>query len=101
MPYPNEHACRLKDPGKYSKFRRGSRTSRNGKPYSVIFGILSPGKSEEQAYRYSKSTWTSSEARSHCSRHGGSFEPASGESKARNYFALILNAISRRFRKEN
>ena len=98
MPYPNEHACRLKDPGKYNRFRRGSRTSSNGKVYSIIFGILGANKSEEQAYRYNKTTWSASEARSHCNRHNGRFEAAS-TTKSREYIlsklSLFLNALKR------
>lgn len=99
MPYPNEHACRLQDPGKYSKFRRGTR-SHAGKIYSIIFGIIAPGKSEEQAYRYNKSTWSANEARAHCKSHGGSFEAANGNSNASNYFALVLNALKRKMKGE-
>lgn len=79
MPYPNEHACRLNEPGKYKQFRRQSRKSSNGKTYDVIFGIFSRGGrnvSEEQAYRYPKGSWTASEARAHCRDHKGSFEAA-------------------------
>lgn len=89
MPYPNEHACRLKPPGKYSRFRRGTRKSRNGKLYSIIYGIIRQGKSEEQAYRYSKSTWSASEARSHCSRHGGKFEAARGTSAFKSFLEKL------------
>ena len=93
MPYPNEHACRLKSPDKYSKFGRGSRKSRNGKIYSIIYGIIKPGKSEEQAYRYSKSTWSAAEARSHCSRHGGTFEAARGTSAKNNLLKSLINRL--------
>jgi len=73
-PFPNEHACRLKDPRKFDKFRRGKRKY-NGKEYSVIFGIVG-GKSEEQAYRYDKDVWSAEETRKHCKLHDGSFEQA-------------------------
>lgn len=80
-PYPNEHACRLKDPKQYDSFGRGKRKAENGKEYSIIFGIKGSGKnkkSEEQAYRYDKTVWSASEARSHCKKHDGiRFEPAS------------------------
>ncbi|MFX1301650.1 MAG: HK97 family phage prohead protease [Promethearchaeota archaeon] len=74
-PYPNEHACRLKDPGQYDTCRRGTRQS-GGKTYSIIFCKKTGGKMEEQAYRYPKGTWSASEARAHCSKHGGRFEAA-------------------------
>lgn len=78
-PFPNEHACRLHDPGKYKRFARKKRTSK-GKIYSVIYGIFYKGgkrTSEDQAYRYSKESWTAAQARKHCSDHGGRFEAAS------------------------
>lgn len=75
-PYPNEHACRLNDPGKYTRFTRMKR-KHNGKEYSVIIGFKKGGGSEDQAYRYSKEIWSASEAGSHCKEHDGLFEPAS------------------------
>jgi len=77
-PYPNEHACRLRDPSKFQdgSFRRTTR-DHEGKKYSIIMGKLK-GESTmtEQAYRYNKASWSASEARSHCSGHKGSFEAA-------------------------
>lgn len=79
MPYENEHACRLRDPGKFQadSFRRTSRKS-DGKTYDVIMGKLEGEDSmTEQAYRYPKDAWDADEARSHCESHDGiSFEPA-------------------------
>jgi HK97 family phage prohead protease len=78
-PYPNEHACRLSDPDKYDKLRRGTR-EHEGKTYSVIYGRPKGGGGwEEQAYRYKKSEWTAAEARAHCKSHEGKFEAASTE----------------------
>jgi HK97 family phage prohead protease len=75
-PYPNEHACRLQDPGKFDKFRRGIR-DHEGKEYSIIFGHVKGGEEwEEQAYRYDKDKWTAAEARAHCAAHKGTFEAA-------------------------
>lgn len=75
-PYPNEHACRLRDPSGYSDFRRGTR-EHDGKKYSIIFGKKDDSW-EEQAYRYSKDTWSASQARKHCKDHEGiAFEPSS------------------------
>ncbi len=79
-PFPNEHACRLRNPGDFQaeSFRRTSR-NHNGKQYSVIMGKLK-GESTmtQQAFRYPKDTWTAAEARSHCSSHDGiGFEAAS------------------------
>lgn len=84
-PYPNEHACRLKDPKQYDSFRRKKRKAENGKEYSIIFGIKGTGankKSEEQAYRYDKDVWSASEAGSHCKKHDGKFEPAAPKKKS-------------------
>lgn len=75
-PYPNEHACRLRDPGKYARFVRMKRTH-DGKDYYVIIGYSEDGKAEDQAYRYPKDTWSEEEARKHCREHDGlSFEAA-------------------------
>lgn len=82
-PYPNEHSCRLREPGDFidDSFRRYSRES-DGKKYSVIAGKLEGGDGSmiEQSYRYPTDDWGESEARSHCEGHDGiKFEPASGE----------------------
>jgi len=75
-PYPNEHACRLHDPGKYTRFVRMERRH-DGKKYSAIIGFKKGGGSEDQAYRYPKNTWVESQARNHCKEHDGiKFEPA-------------------------
>jgi HK97 family phage prohead protease len=84
-PFPNEHACRLRDPGGFQPdtFRRVSRTS-DGKRYDIIMGRLK-GESTmtEQAYRYPKDTWAAGAARAHCDSHdGASFEPASDAAAA-------------------
>lgn len=77
MPYPNEHACRLRDPDKYQQKRRTNCTRKvKGKCLDIIYGILGAGKSEEQAYRYNKDVWQTTEARDHCQRHNGTFEAA-------------------------
>jgi len=78
-PYPNEHACRLQPPSKFSEFRRGTR-KHEGKTYSIIFGHVKDTEDwEEQAYRYAKDVWEAAEARAHCKSHDGSFEAASGQ----------------------
>ena len=80
-PYPNEHACRIREPNEFQEdsFRRTTR-EHEGKKYSVITGRLKGETTmTEQAYRYDTETWTASQARSHCKAHDGSFEAASGE----------------------
>jgi len=71
----------LHDPAKYDEFARDEMES-EGKILDVIYGVKD-GKSEIQAYRYPKDTWTEQQARSHCSAHDGiDFEPANEERKA-------------------
>jgi HK97 family phage prohead protease len=74
-PYPNEHACRLKQPDYDRYARKKCEQKHDGKCIDVIYGIKG-GKSEIQALRYPKDIWTAAAARSHCSDRGGSFEPA-------------------------
>jgi len=84
MPFPNEHACRLRDPGAFQegRFRRTTRKS-DGKTYSIIMGRLKGSDTmTEQSYRYPKDSWTAAEARAHCKRHDGRFEAASAESQS-------------------
>lgn len=78
-PYPNEHACRLRDPGDFKpgSFRRTTR-KHEGKTYSVIMGRLKGENTmTEQAYRYPKDGWQKAEANRHCKEHKGRFEAAS------------------------
>ena len=81
-PYPNEHSCRIRDPGgfKPESFRRMTRRS-DGKEYSVIMGRLKGETTmTEQAYRYGIKAWTVAQARKHCKDHKGiAFEPATGK----------------------
>lgn len=86
-PFPNEHACRIRNPGDFQKgsFRR-IKSSGTDKKFDIIIGRLK-GKTTTttQAFRYPKSTWTTSEARKHCTDHNGIlFEPASGYSGCDN-----------------
>ena len=82
-PYPNEHSCRLKEPGKYEKFRRGKR-KHDGKTYIIIFGkVKGKDEWEQQAFRYPIKEWSEAEARKHCRDHDGiKFEPAKPEKKS-------------------
>jgi HK97 family phage prohead protease len=79
-PYPNEHSCRLMDPGKYKKFaRKNCYQKHEGKCIDFVFGIISTDESELQAMRYPTKTWTEKSARAHCKEHEGTFEPAKEE----------------------
>jgi len=78
-PFPNEHACRLEDPGKYDRFARKNCFAKvDGKCIDFIFGIKE-GVSELQSMRYPKKIWTETSAKNHCKKKGGSFEAASKE----------------------
>lgn len=83
QPYPNEHACRLNEPGKYKRMRRvNEERESGGKPIDVIYGILEKeGKdvAEVQALRYRTKHWTEAAAKAHCKDEGGRFEAATGE----------------------
>jgi hypothetical protein len=75
MPYPNEHACRLKDPTLFVRIlelwdAKGAR------------GIGGPLKSDPsggtvtQSIHYRRREWTAAEAAADCRSKGGSFEAA-------------------------
>jgi len=82
-PYPNEHSCRLEDPGKYKKFaRKNCYKKHDDKCIDYIFGVISEDESELQAMRYPKDIWTVDAARAHCKDAGGSFEAAKEEDSA-------------------
>ena len=73
MPYPNFHACRIKEPGTFEDDSiRTLHTKQKG--LTLLVGKLkSNGKSETQAFRYDKKIWTEDRARNHCSNHSGKF----------------------------
>ena len=75
MPYPNEHSCRLREPGEFEpkSFRRMA----SGKVSLIIGKLKGESKTTAQAIRYPKSGWTASEAAADCRKKGGKFEAAS------------------------
>jgi hypothetical protein len=82
MPYPNFHACRLKQPGAFEpgSFRNITQKS-GGRSVQIIIGRLK-GKTTTtaQTVRYPLAQWTEGEARKRCKEAGGiMFEPASGK----------------------
>ena len=83
MPYPNEHSCRLVDPGQFTAIRRkNAEEVDNGRPIDVVYGIRGKsgkrgGKTQIQALRYNKEVWNEQDAEMHCILRGGRFEPAS------------------------
>ena len=81
MPYPNEHSCRLKEPGSFqaNSFRRLTVKTKSGKTVGIIIGRLKGAtKTSTQAMRYPKDSWTAEEARADCEKNNGRFEAASG-----------------------
>lgn len=76
MPFPNEHSCRLRQPG---EFKKGSfRRIKLSDGLDAIIGRLK-GKTSTttQALRYAKTKYTEERARTHCKKKKGSFEAAS------------------------
>ena len=82
MPFPNEHACRIRDPGEFQadSFRRLEQEA-DGKPLGIIIGRLKgETTTTTQAFRYPRADWTEAQGRTHCTEHEGKmFEPATGE----------------------
>ena len=77
MPYPNEHAARVHDPGGYTSFAR----KQLAPGIWAIFGVKS-GRSEIQAYRFDREKFTVKAARAWLIAHNVKvilFEPASKE----------------------
>ena len=70
MPFPNEHAARLKDPNQYDSFAR--KNNEGGEGIDFIYGIKD-GVSELQAIRFDKTRFTTQEAKAWLKSHD--FEP--------------------------
>jgi hypothetical protein len=66
-PFPNEHAARQEDPGKYDKFRR--KNDKFGSGLHAIFGITSDGKTELQSIRADSKKYTVEEFRAWLEEH--------------------------------
>jgi putative sterol carrier protein len=90
VPYPSEHAARLKEPDKFqddsfvSQDRKATEPeSVKGKIYRVILGkLIGESTLTEQAYRYPTDDWTEEQARAHAKAHSiENFEAATGEKK--------------------
>ncbi|MDD5034119.1 MAG: hypothetical protein PHE55_05120 [Methylococcaceae bacterium] len=76
-PYPNEHAARMTDPGKYDRVRR--QNDKLGPGVAAIFGIKSGGGTELQAVRFDSTKFTAAEAQAWLKDHKlkpTKFEPA-------------------------
>lgn len=79
-PYPNFHACVMREPDEFDKFRTAAETIED-KPVEVLYGR--EVETEEWAiasYLLPVDDWTEDEAREFCEEHDGiKFEPATGE----------------------
>jgi len=74
MPYPNEHACRIREPGDFQSdsFRRMVQ----GKLAIIIGRLKGKTTTTTQAFRYPVGEWTEKQARDHCEEQHGRFEAA-------------------------
>ncbi len=80
MPFPNEHAARLKDPGQYMRVRREN--DKFGSGIDAMWGIRRDGTVELQAIRFDSDKFTVAEARKWLRDNNQKpilFEEASGE----------------------
>ena len=79
MPYPHEHAARLRDPAKYVRIRREN--DKFGPGIHALWGVTQDGKAELHAIRFSRTRYTADEARKWLNDHNYSpieFSPATG-----------------------
>lgn len=74
MPYPNEHACRIRQPGEFQE--KSFRRIKQGKLAIIIGKLKGQSSTTTQAFRYPKDIWTVEQAREHCKENKGRFEPA-------------------------
>ena len=80
MPFPNFHACRVKEPEDF--IQDSIRTIHQvdgdtGKPLQIMIGRLKGSRTTtDQSFRYPKKEWTEAQARARCEAKGGSFEAA-------------------------
>ena len=90
MPFPNNHACVIRDSGDFQEGSIRTDTRKHeGKEYKVRMGkVKGEDTMTDQSFLYPKASWKEDEAKKHCQDHKGSFEPAS-EEKAEGYRALL------------
>jgi len=79
-PYPNFHACRIREPDEFDRFRTADETI-DDKPVVVVYGReVETGDWDIASYHLPVEEWTEDEARAFCEEHDGiKFEPATGE----------------------
>jgi len=86
MPYPNEHACRIREP---SDFEKGSfRRIKQGRLSVIIGRLKGKATTTTQAFRYPKTSYTVEAARTHCKKQGGRFEAAEKTQEFSDEFGL-------------
>ena len=79
-PFPNFHACRIREPEEFDRFRTADETI-DDKPVVVLYGRETETEDWDIAsYHLPVDDWTEDEARAFCEEHDGiKFEPATGE----------------------
>jgi len=79
-PYPNFHACRIREPDEFDSFRT-SATTADERTIEILYGRdADSGDWAIASYRLPLDEWTEAEARTFCTDHEGIlFEPATGE----------------------
>ena len=79
-PFPNFHACRMREPEEFDRFRAADETI-DDKPVVVLYGREVETEDWDIAsYHLPVDEWTEAEARAFCEEHDGiKFEPATGE----------------------
>ena len=79
-PYPNFHACRMREPDEFDEFRTAVDTI-DDKPVEILYGRdRETGDWAIASYRLPLDDWTEAEAHAFCEEHDGiKFEPATGE----------------------
>ena len=79
-PFPNYHACRMREPEDFDRYRTADETI-DDRPVEVLYGReVETGDWDVASYRLPLDDWTEAEARAFCEDHDGiKFEPATGE----------------------
>ena len=82
-PYPNFHACRIREPDEFDAFRT-SMTTADDRTIEILYGRdADSGDWAIASYRLPLDEWTEAEARTFCTDHEGIlFEPATGEEES-------------------
>ena len=78
-PFPDFHACRIREPEDFDRFRTADETI-DDKPVQVLYGReVETGDWDIASYHLPVDEWTEDEARAFCEDHDGiKFEPATG-----------------------